>query len=63
MKQEKLIKLTAAEIQKLENELSGHVAQYIKIEFEKRTADADYNERMTKLWNEIIAIQTRINEG
>ena len=62
MKQETLIKLSAAEIQKLETELSGKVGEYIRIEYEKRMADADYNKRMTALWDEIVEIETRISE-
>jgi hypothetical protein len=62
MKQENLIRLTPAQIQDLKSDLSGKVAKYIKIEDEKKTADADFNERLTELWDEIKEIQTRISE-
>ena len=63
MRQEKLIRLTPAEVESLKSELSGKVGEYIKLEDEKKAADADFTERLNDLWDEIRGMQTRINEG
>lgn len=43
--------------------LSTLVGEFIRIEDDKKAADADYNERLTELWDEIKALRARIKEG
>ena len=58
-----LIKPTPEQIEKLREKLSGLVGEYIQIEDEKKAADADYNERMGDIWEEIRALRARITES
>ena len=58
-----LIKPTPEQIEKLREKLSEFVREYIQLEDEKKAADADYNERMGDIWDEIRALQARIKEA
>lgn len=58
-----LIKPTPEQITKLREQLSGFVREYIGIEEEKKAADADWNNRMGELWEEIVGIRARITEA
>jgi hypothetical protein len=54
---------TEKEIADLREKLSGMVGEYINLEDQKKAADADYNERMADLWDEIRGIRGRINDA
>ena len=58
-----LIKPTPEQIEKLREKLSEFVREYIQLEDEKKAADADYNERMGDIWEEIRALRARITES
>lgn len=62
-KQIKLIKPTATELAQLKENLSGLVGEYIALEDQKKEADADFNERMGEIWEEIRGLRLRIKEG
>ena len=58
-----LIKPTPEQIEKLREKLSGLVGEYINLEDQKKGADADYNDRMGDIWDEIRALRARITEA
>ena len=58
-----LIKPTPEQIEKLREKLSGLVGEYINLEDQKKAADADYNERMGEIWDEIRDLRARITEA
>ena len=58
-----LIKPTPEQIEKLREKLSGLVGEYINLEDQKKGADADYNDRMGDIWDEIRAMRARITEA
>ena len=54
---------TGEELQKLREKLSGLVGEYIGLEDQKKAADADYNERMGEIWDEVRGLREFIKEA
>lgn len=63
MKQEMLVKPTAAELVALKNELAAKVSEYINLEDMKAEVNKDYGEQMGELWEQIRGLRIRIKEG
>ena len=51
------------EISAAKERLSTLLGEYIRIEDDKKASDADFNERLTDLWDEIRELRARIREG
>jgi hypothetical protein len=58
-----LIKPSPEELADLKERLSRNVGAFIALEDEKKEADADFNERLTELWEEIKGLRIRIREA
>ena len=54
---------TEKELAALREKLSGLVREYITLEDQKKDADADYNEQMADIWDEVRALRARITEA
>jgi len=63
MHQQLLAPPTEKELAALREKLSDLVGGYISLEEQKKAADADYNERMADIWDEVKALRARITEA
>lgn len=63
MKQEKLIKLDPAQIDKLKIELANLTINYLTLEAQKRAADEELNAELKAIWGRMEEINIQIKEG